>query len=105
MIERVNDSVKLGDYMQTHMFGPLGLHDLTLNLASRPDLRSRLVQPTRKVSDGRLTVGEHNWPEDPRDHCGGWRLCWSSREYFELLRAVLARDERLLKSSETWDLV
>lgn len=41
MVERVNDNQKLGDYMQEHIWGPLGMESTSFRIDAREDIRSR----------------------------------------------------------------
>jgi CubicO group peptidase (beta-lactamase class C family) len=40
MVERVNNSQKLGDYMQEHIWGPLGMKSTSFRIDAREDIRS-----------------------------------------------------------------
>lgn len=90
-------------YFQRNIFDPLGIKDMCMNLERRPDLKARFVQRTLKTEKG-LESGNPPWPLDAPSECGGAGLFGSAEEYFVVLRAVMAGDQRLLKK-ETYELL
>lgn len=55
MVERVNGNQKLGDYMQEHIWGPLGMKSTTFRIDTREDIRSRrLDMSMRNPKTGEL---------------------------------------------------
>ena len=100
-MERVNDNISLQDYMKTHVWGPLGIKDMTFRLRERPDLVKRLADLSVRDPSG---SGEVRYIDDPGfrdavdDDLGGGGAFASAPEYLKVLQSILANDGKLLKS-------
>ncbi|KAH8430697.1 uncharacterized protein LDX57_008359 [Aspergillus melleus] len=56
MVKRVN-GIRLGEYIQRHIFQPLGIRDMTFRLEKRDDMLGRMVQCYERSDDGELKKG------------------------------------------------
>ena len=104
MVERVNDNISLQDYMKTHVWGPLGIKDMTFHLRDRPDLIERLADMSIRDPYGSGKVlytddpGVMSFRKDVDDALGGGGVFANAPEYFKVLQSILADDGKLLKS-------
>ncbi|KAI9774368.1 MAG: hypothetical protein M1840_004262 [Geoglossum simile] len=97
LVERLNGNVRLGEYMQKHIFDPLGMNSTTYNVTTRPDLAPRLASLANRINSGDFVpVTDPVFPPSPVDDCGGCGLYSTVEDYIKLLIAVLTRDERIL---------
>ncbi|KAI5481229.1 hypothetical protein MNV49_005664 [Pseudohyphozyma bogoriensis] len=97
--------VSLGDYCQKNIFDPLGLKDITFDLASQPDLNKRLV----KMHGGDLAStkyweSEHlEFSRNNQAHSGGAGVFSTASDYLQIIAALLnngvgPNGTRILKS-------
>lgn len=97
---------KLGQYMQDHLLGPLGMNDTAFKI--RPDMRARLAVVHARGEDGSLAPIAFEIPQDPEFEMGGGGLYGTAGDYARFVRMVLNRGEldgiRVL-SAETVDLM
>ena len=101
MVERVNDNVSLQDYMKTHVWGPLGIKDMTFHLRERPDLVKRLADLSVRDPSGSgkvLYIDDPGFRDDVDDALGGGGVFANAPEYLKVLQSILANDGKLLKS-------
>ncbi|KAF9876383.1 transesterase [Colletotrichum karsti] len=89
MVERVNGGMRLGEYMQKHMFDPLSIRDITFHLEQREDLRSRLVKLWER--DGSNLKEKHDlwWPDPAVDDMGGGGIYTTVTELLKLYKGFL----------------
>jgi len=101
MVERVNDNISLQDYMIRHIWEPLGIKDMIFHLRDREDIRNRLTDMSMRDPSGSgqaIYIPNHaGFTVDVQDAMGGGGAFASPREYFKIIRAVLANDGKLLK--------
>ncbi|KAK7524843.1 beta-lactamase/transpeptidase-like protein [Phyllosticta citriasiana] len=99
MVERVNNNTPLEAYMQQHIFGPLGIKDMTFDLSTRPDLAARMADMTKRDAEtgglkpfsGKMSYGS------AAEAMAGQGLFSSAPEYILILRSLLANDSKLLQ--------
>ncbi|EHK42282.1 hypothetical protein TRIATDRAFT_287612 [Trichoderma atroviride IMI 206040] len=95
-VERVT-GLKLGDYMQRHIFQPLGIHDLTM--IPSLEMKERFVGMWQRDKEGHLSsrtpLLSRPLGADASDsfHSGGAGLFGSTREFGKIL-AMLLQDGR-----------
>ncbi|ABU58634.1 serine hydrolase domain-containing protein [Roseiflexus castenholzii] len=82
---------KLGQYMQDHLLGPLGMNDTAFNI--RPDMRARLAVVHARGEDGSLAPIAFEIPQDPEFEMGGGGLYGTAGDYARFVRMVLNRGE------------
>jgi CubicO group peptidase (beta-lactamase class C family) len=101
MVERVNGNQKLGDYMQEHIWGPLGMKSTTFRIDTREDIRSRrLDMSMRNPKTGELMQSPSRfWSEKYKDDHGGGGVFSCAADYIKVLHALLRNDGTLLKPS------
>ena len=107
MVERVNGDTPLEEYMQEHIWQPLGIKDMTFFLRNRFDMLLRCADTsTRNTSENGKTVhtNDHSWHEDNDDCFGGTGLFAAAPGFMKILHSLLADDGKLLKP-ETVDLL
>ncbi|KAL1630985.1 hypothetical protein SLS56_004659 [Neofusicoccum ribis] len=99
MVERVSNT-RLQAYMEQHLWGPLGIKDLTFHLSSRPDLAARLTDMNgRREPGGKVQHMRSPFLfEDVVDDLGGQGVFGTAPELLKLVHGILAceDDERLL---------
>ncbi|MCJ1391725.1 hypothetical protein MMC18_004590 [Xylographa bjoerkii] len=101
MVERVNDNISLQEYMITHVWGPLGIRDMTFHLRDRPDLVKRLADLSERDPRGSgkvLYVDDPGFRADVDDALGGGGAFASAPEYLKVLQSILADDGKVLRS-------
>ncbi|OBT81053.1 beta-lactamase, partial [Pseudogymnoascus sp. 03VT05] len=98
-------------YMQSHIWDPLGIRNITFHQELKPEVRKRLVTMTKrgarkKVWSKPSTAGEAViWTDDKlyEDPCahefGGGGAIGSAREYLKILTSICASDGKLLKGT------
>ncbi|KAJ6010077.1 hypothetical protein N7522_005093 [Penicillium canescens] len=95
-VERVNGGIKLGDYMQHHIFDPLGINDITF-YSDRHDIQERLVQCwERSESEGLKKVRLSKRPYPAKEHFGGGGLFASATDLLKVYGAILRKDKKVL---------
>ncbi|KDQ13505.1 hypothetical protein BOTBODRAFT_369468 [Botryobasidium botryosum FD-172 SS1] len=98
IVERLNNCT-LGTYMETHIFGPLGITSMTFRPADRPDLAARLAVVARRLPDGTLGPAGFGpmFNGRPEDDLGGAGLYCTAADYSKVLSAVLRGGAGILK--------
>lgn len=94
-VERVT-SMKLGEYMQRHIFEPVSVTDATLHLEDRPDLRARQAKYWRRAGE----TLEQTKPSilDPIEgDLGGAGLYTTVNELLKIYHGILS--EKLLQQT------
>jgi CubicO group peptidase (beta-lactamase class C family) len=101
MVERVNGNQKLGDYMQEHVWGPLGMKSTTFRIDTREDIRScRLDMSMRDPKTGALIPSPSRFmSEKYKDDHGGGGVFSCASDYTKVLSSILKNDGTLLKPS------
>ncbi|ELR04502.1 hypothetical protein VC83_09453 [Pseudogymnoascus destructans] len=104
-------NTSLEAYMQSHIWDPLGIKNITFHQELKPEVRRRLVTMTKrgarkKVWSKPSTGGEKiEWTddkvyEDPcKDEFGGGGAIGSAVEYLKILTSICASDGKLLKGT------
>lgn len=79
---------RLGEVMQTRIFEPLGMRDMTFSL--NDGLRTRLAGMHARNADGSLTPMDFELPADPEIHMGGHGLYGTVGDYMRFIRMWLS---------------
>jgi CubicO group peptidase (beta-lactamase class C family) len=96
MVEAVNGGLNLEQYMQRHIFAPLGMRDTSFD--PRPDWASRTVTVHARQADGSLVPTEAAPPPANREfYPGGGGLFSTAPDYVTFLRALLTGGSGVLK--------
>src|SRR4029077_16857752 len=77
----------LGDYMRTHIFQPLGMHDTDFIIG--PDQRRRLANMHVRGPDGGLKPIEFELPQQPEFFMGGGGLYSTAGDYMTFLQMLM----------------
>jgi CubicO group peptidase (beta-lactamase class C family) len=96
VIETVSKQT-LESFMQTHIFGPLGMASTTFYPENNPSQASR--QQTlafRSRATGELIPGKSPWASPAKDCCGGVGLYSTADDYAKLLASLLNPDCSIL---------
>jgi len=104
LVERLNGNIKLGEYMDRHLFKPLGMNGSTFHLASEPDIRKRLIEMSLRQADGSLQPTRCPYPEDAADDSGGMGMVTSVPDFTSVLKDLI-RDQPSILKKETVDLI
>jgi methyl acetate hydrolase len=86
VIERVSGQ-NLRDYMRTHIFQPLGMHDTDFIVG--PDQRRRLATMRVRGPDGKLKPIEFELPQQPEFFMGGGGLYSTAGDYMTFLQMLM----------------
>ena len=107
MVARANKT-SLGQYFQKNIFDVLGMHESFFDEQNHTSLLSKLVPPVRRGAEGGLEDGQLPFLQvkEPgfEDDLGGVGLHSTTSDYLSFLRAILTRDERILKGT-SYDLM
>ncbi|SLM40580.1 Beta-lactamase/transpeptidase-like [Lasallia pustulata] len=99
MVRRASDGIKLGEYMQKHIWGPLDMTSITFHLEERPDVEARLSDMSIRTPTGDLAFIPGHLIEDPvRDDLGGGGSYSSAPDYLKVLASILRNDGQLLQT-------
>ena len=98
MVERVNQGVRLGEYMKKHIWSPLGMDSTTFHSNMSESIRNRLCPMTARTDSGALVPSQRLPSIDPKDDFGGEGVYCSPNDYMKLLISILKNDGRVLKS-------
>ena len=97
LVERLSH-MTLEQYMQEHIFRPLGITSFTFWPYENADLRNKIPQLTTRTPDGQLAAFDQPSLNTGLVDClGGQGLYGPMLEYREILHSILADDGRLLK--------
>jgi CubicO group peptidase (beta-lactamase class C family) len=95
------NKMDFGEYMEQHIFKPLGMDSSTFRLADRPDLKARLMRAGKRTPEGKLVPNEGLlFPEKVVDCSGGGGLYSCATDYIKVL-ADLVKDEPTILKRET----
>ncbi|KAI1768746.1 putative D-aminoacylase [Hypoxylon sp. FL1150] len=101
MVERAT-GLRLNDYMDRHIWQPLGMTSTSFRLSSRPDIRARQAElAVRSAADGGSLAPFPTpyFPEATRDDHGGAGTYSCARDYVKVLVACATSDPRLLTAA------
>jgi len=97
---------RLGDYMQQHLFSPLGMHSTSFKLS--PSQRARLASMHTRGPDDTLAVLPFEIPQEPQFEMGGGGLYSTAPDYLCFTQMLLHRgtfNGNQVLQSETVDLM
>jgi CubicO group peptidase (beta-lactamase class C family) len=80
---------RLGDYLQQHLFAPLGMHSTSFKIT--PSQRARLASMHTRGPDGTLTVVPFEIPQEPQFQNGGGGLYSTAPDYLRFAQMLLHR--------------
>lgn len=104
VVERLS-GLTLEEYMQKHIWTPLGLKDMTFWLAKRADLTSRVAGMAVRTPTGKaVPMPGPPFGADFGECFGGAGLVATMPEYVRVLHSILANDEKLLKKQSVEDM-
>lgn len=86
MVEAAS-GLRLRDYMAKHIFGPLGMTDVTFQANAEQQARASAMHA--RLPDGSLVVIPFGIPPDAEHDMGGHALSGSLPHYLRFLRAIL----------------
>ena len=90
----------MGEYMQKHVWGPLGMISTTFNLESKPDIKAGKVDMSARLPTGQLVpLPTPVYPSPAEDDLGGVGSYSTAPDYMKLLTSLLSKDGKLLKDS------
>jgi CubicO group peptidase (beta-lactamase class C family) len=88
--------MKLGEYMQRHIFDIVSVKDATFHLDQRHDLRARKTKNWERVGQGLEEEKNPIWPDPIAEDMGGGGLYTTVNELLKIYRGVLTG--KLLRS-------
>ena len=86
MVEAAS-GLRLGAYMQQHIFEPLGMHSTAYRIT--PSMRERLAKVHQRGEDGGLTVTAFEVNQEPEFDPGGGGLYSTATDYLRFIRMIL----------------
>jgi len=94
--------VSLEEYMQRHIWGPLGMASTTFHPRARPDILARTAALVERDDQGRLRALHPNHPfaKSPAGlapESGGGGCYGTANDYAKLLASLLRNDGRVLR--------
>ena len=98
MVERANDGMKLGEYLQKHVWDRLGMSSTTFRPMQNESLMKRMVERTQRTNTGTLVEDNSDMFRitELEDDFGGDGAYSCARDYILLLKSLLLDDEVLL---------
>ncbi len=105
-IVEAQSSQRLGEYFQTHIFGPLGMRDTSFGLT--PAQQTRLARVHQRGEDGTLAPIDFEIPPAPEFQMGGGGLYSTVPDYMRFAQMLLrggAHDGARVLRRETVDLM
>ena len=91
MIEAAS-GMRLGDYLQQHLLGPLGMDSTAFGISD--DMRSRLATVHSRGGDGALGAIGFEMDQEPEVQLGGAGLYSTVEDYCRFLQMILGRGTR-----------
>jgi CubicO group peptidase (beta-lactamase class C family) len=86
-----------GDYIQHHIFGPLGLKSPTFQLNKHPETQKRLMKMTARTMQGELVESVKPWPDNAPQECAGSGLHCSVLDYVRIIGDLIKDSPALLE--------
>jgi len=80
---------RLGDYLQQHLFTPLGMHSTSFKIS--PSQRARLASVHARGPDEALAVDPFEMPQEPQFQSGGAGLYSTAPDYLRFTQMLLHR--------------
>jgi methyl acetate hydrolase len=80
---------RLGDYLQHHLFAPLGMHSTSFQLS--PSQQARLASMHARGPDEALAVVPFELPQEPQFQSGGAGLYSTAPDYLRFTQMLLQR--------------
>ncbi|MCJ1360488.1 MAG: hypothetical protein MMC33_010493 [Icmadophila ericetorum] len=107
LLERaLNNGQSLGDYLNEHVWKPLGINSMTFHLRDRPDLQERMaVMSQRSPETGKAVHSGEDLMGEVVDDFGGAGCYCCAPEYLKILQSILANDGKLLKPETVTDIM
>lgn len=111
MVSRVNGNITLEEYLEKHVWGPLGMQNMTFHPASTPAVLEKFVDMSQRDSplnafgfaenpDAKVVYTEDTVWDLKTKHChGGAGGFGSVLDYQKLLQSLCANDGKVLKPS------
>jgi CubicO group peptidase (beta-lactamase class C family) len=78
---------KLGDYLQQHLFAPLGMSSTSFKIS--PSQRARLARVHARQPDDSLAVSPFEVPQEPQFQMGGGGLYSTAQDYIKFTQMIL----------------
>jgi CubicO group peptidase (beta-lactamase class C family) len=104
VVEALSD-ITLEEYMQRHIFVPLGMSSTTFYISKRPDLASRRAAiGFRSSPNAPLASGADTAPKDPAVARGGSGLYSTANDYVKMLVSLINCDDKILKAESIKEL-
>lgn len=105
MVERVTGAKSLQTYMETEIWGPSGIKEMTFFIHEREDLQKRMAAMcVRDEKSGKAVLKPPTHEELWRDAMGGGGIYATPAEYLKVLHAVLKNEGTLLKTETVEDM-
>jgi CubicO group peptidase (beta-lactamase class C family) len=114
MVERVNGNISLQDYLETNVYGPLGIKGITFHPKTKPATWAKMTDMSERSGginrfgvavdpEGKVEYTKHRiWNPEPSGISAGAGGYGSPVEYYKILQSILLDDEKILKN-ETVD--
>ena len=107
-VERVNEGMRLGEYLRKNVFDPVGAKSATFQ-KEQPENQDKRVGRTFRGADGKVSPelpdgSPFGTSKQPVDDYGGGGLNSSAEDYIKILRSLLLDDGVLLKPETTKEL-
>ncbi|KIW78294.1 hypothetical protein Z517_08129 [Fonsecaea pedrosoi CBS 271.37] len=96
IVARLNNT-SLEDYLQEHIFKPLGIHSTTFRLERHPEIQARLMPTAERNADGTFKMSQKMWPDEAPEDCAGAGLYSTATDYLAVLGDLIRDEPRLLK--------
>jgi CubicO group peptidase (beta-lactamase class C family) len=104
-VVQVVSGLSFEDYMEEHIFNPLGMSSTTFRMPKRPDLAERRAPIGHRAElGGPLGAGPTPIPDSPSMPSGGAGLYSTADDYSKALVALLAGGDGLLKPESVREL-
>ncbi|KAL9620961.1 MAG: hypothetical protein Q9160_004614 [Pyrenula sp. 1 TL-2023] len=98
MVEAANNGIRLGEYMRTNIWEPLGMKSTAMRVSDNKLVQANLCTNTdRSSEDGSLHTSPGFRTQNPKDDLGGGGMYSCPDEYIRILISLLKNDGTLLK--------
>jgi CubicO group peptidase (beta-lactamase class C family) len=96
----LNGGIRLGEYLEQYVWGPLGMTSTTFNVHKRQDLAARKIDMSARLPTGQtVALPTPVYPSPADDDLGGVGGYSTAPDYMKLLTSLLRKDGKLLKES------